>query len=313
MFGAAGLQAALWLVPLSVVRSQLALEQVRGFAYGALPAMMRMGGVLLAGVWLAASVHLTDRLMLVAVVGLLIAARIAAGRVASKAASRRTEKAQRLPLSAWLADVSAQKEPVRLAVSTVDTGMTSTGAWIRVLSGALNRGRVARAGRAWVLWWEPVQTSKSRAEWARLSAGTLRSMELVAGETGASALAEAQRRGLLPRELAQALGNAKTVTAHAELSKAASNLVPEARVIDLTGANALLANLRTRDLAMVRRAILAVAREQHHVPRSAPWQVAVYAPRGEVELVFVWPRGAAHGGKLARIARLASWRDSVSA
>jgi hypothetical protein len=189
--------------------------------------------------------------------------------------------------------------------------MTSPGALLHVLSRALSQARFARAGRAWILWWEPAQSATPRAELARLGAGTLRNLELVAGESGAGALAEALRRELLPLDLAQALGQGKAALAREELKRAASELVPDARIVDLSNASPSLASMRARELALVRRVIVAAAREQHSQSRSAAWQVAVYAPSGEVELVFVWPRGAAQGGSLARLARLASWRDSV--
>jgi hypothetical protein len=83
------------------------------------------------------------------------------------------------------------------------------------------------------------------------------------------------------------------------------------RTIDLESTSESLRDLRGRELAAVRRAITAAAREQRIVPRTFQHQVAVYAPRGEAELVFVWKARGGAGAELARLTRAASWRDSL--
>ena len=316
LFGAPGVLAGLWLVPLSLVRARFTLEQLRGFVYGAHGALALTGAALLLGLVCAQQLALQDRALLALAVGALLAALWPARRIASRARARQLQRAARLPLSAWLQAVSVQRMPVRIAVARVDARVAGPGAVVHVLAPWLEgRGHVARLGRSWLLWWEPAAQASSRAELARALGGALADVRTASAGDGASALAAMCRERLAPGELAAALSTALPADPRAALRAEAARLVPQAEALDLRASGALLRALSQTQLAAVRQAIVAGAREQQHALRNAPHQVAVYAPGGEPELVFVWPRQPAHDGRagaLRRAVQHASWRASLA-
>jgi hypothetical protein len=67
-----------------------------------------------------------------------------------------------------------------------------------------------------------------------------------------------------------------------------------------------------RDLGIVRAAIAREVREQRAAFLGAPWEVAVYSPRGEPVLVFLW-KPCTEGGRFRRQVLAASWRASTDA
>jgi hypothetical protein len=310
IFGPAGLGAAAWLAPLSLVRARFTLDQVRAFAYGALPALLRTGSILLVGLVVTSRLDLPDRTMVLVILAILAAAQLAF-RAESRAAERRSEHVHRLSLSAWLAELSMQTAPVRVAIALVDTRVARPGALLTVLAGSLERGHIARFGHAWLVWWEPAASARPLPALATQLAGAVQNLELVRADSGARALEDALERRLLPRDLAQALAMQRPRNVHVELRARALELVPDCLTLDLHGQSPALARIPHRELTVLRRAILAEAREQYIVPAHCPWQVATYAPRGETELVFAWPARREGGGQLQRAVRLASWRDSV--
>jgi hypothetical protein len=310
VLGVSGLRAALWLAPLAVVRSRFSLEQVRAFAYGALPALLATGTVLLIGLVIASRLHLPDRTMVLAVIVILVVAQLATARAQSRAPERRAEHAHRLSLSAWLGDLSARTTPVRLAIALVDSHVARSGALLTVIAKSLSEGHIARVGHAWLVWWEPTTTARSRSALATQLAGSVQKLELVHGDSGSGALHSALASNLLPSELAGALSTPRSHDVRAELRARASELVPGCLALDLRTQSSEFARIPGRELAILRRAIIAEAREQYIVPASCPWHVAAYAPRGETELVFAWPARSPGGGALQRTVRLASWRDS---
>jgi hypothetical protein len=311
LFQVPGALAALWLAPLSIVRARFSLDQVRAFAYGALPTLLATGAVLLLGLVLAARIDLSDRTMVLAVVATLAAAQLASTRAQSRAPARRAELAQRLSLSAWLADLSAQKAPVRLAIAQVDCDVARPGALLTVIASSLRHGHIARVGRAWLVWWEPAASARPLSTLVTQLGGSVAKLELISAAAGPAALSDALARNVLPHDLAGALSMPRGSDVQAELRTRASELVPDCLTLDLRSQSPAFAGISQRELTVIRRAVVAEAREQHVVPASCPWQVAAYAPRGETELVFAWPARREGGGALQRAVRLASWRDSV--
>jgi hypothetical protein len=311
MFGARGLEASAWLLPLALVRARFALEQVSRFAYGARAQLIAGGAALLLALLLAASLALHDRAQLLLVTGALLLSLVASALVTARGKRRAT--GSRLPLSAWLHVTSLHRAPIRISIARVDASVASARAVLALVARELaGTGHATRVGRAWLLWCEPLATARPRSAWARTLAGTLAELRDVAADTGSAALERARAAAVLPGELGRALAERNPADPRAELIASAARLVPVAEPIDLRTASRTLARLSAPELALVRRAVLAGAREQHHVPQQAMYQVAVYAPAGEPELVFVWPRGAAGGGELRRAVRLATWRASIA-
>jgi len=310
LFGAAGLSASAWLVPLALVRARFTLEQVRGFAYGAHGALALTGGCLLLGLSCAELAAISDRALLGVVLLVLLAALWPARRIASRARARLLQRVARLPASAWLHVVSAQRAPVRISVARVDARVAPLGAVMRVLAPLLaERGHVARLGRNWLLWWEPLERASAPAELGQALAGTLVELRSVVADDGRSALEAACRERLVQGELAAALSAPRPADSIAALRADVARLLPQAEAVEL-GSRSLRA-LSSAQLAAVRQAIASGAREQQVTARHAAHQVAVYAPGGEPELIFVWPTQAGRGGELRRRVQHASWRASI--
>ncbi|HMI91255.1 MAG TPA: hypothetical protein VK509_07820 [Polyangiales bacterium] len=310
LFGEEGLIASAWLVPLALVRARFTLEQVRGFAYGAHGALALTGVALLLGLLAAALTGLSDRALLGVVLLALLAALWPAQRIASQARARHLLRVARLPPSAWLHVVGAQSSPLRISVARVDARIATLGAAGRVLGPLLaEHGHLVRFGRSWLMWWEPRDHARSPAELGRALAGALVELRSVDGDDGRSALEAACRARLVPDQLAAALAAPRPADPLAELRADVAQLLPEAEAVELRSRG--LRALTPAQLTAVRQAIASGAREQQTTPRHAAHQVAVYAPGGEPELIFVWPTSAGRGGELRRRVQHASWRASV--
>jgi hypothetical protein len=115
----------------------------------------------------------------------------------------------------------------------------------------------------------------------------------------------------VPRELRDAIASAPDAERARTLRERFATHVPTGLVLDGEHASPALAKLTPGELIMIRRALLAEVHEAKTVPRSAPWQAAVYAPGGAPSLVFVWPAHTAHAGEFRRSVVHASWRDSL--
>jgi hypothetical protein len=312
LYGPSGLGAACWLVPLVCVRSYFAVEQVRGFAYGALAPLMRTAVVVVLGLLVATRVRVPDRAMLMFVTLVLAAAQWAFGRVTSRAHARRAERVRRLSLSAWLYEVSRQTTPVRIAVALVDRRVARPAASLQVIAASLATGHVTRAGLVWLMWWEPEEAAQPRLELARVLAGSVEQLALIRGDSGVEALSRAISERKVPPELAHILREHRPHDRSGELRDRAREMIDDVQTVDMRGASLGLDQLSPRELAIVRRALVAQTREQYVVPSWAGCQVAVYAPRGEPELLFVWRGSQPRAGTFARLVRTASWRDSLA-
>ena len=310
LFGALGLAPALWLAPLSLLRSRFALEQTRAFTYDDLPALVRSGAILLGALSIPWLVHLNDRAMLLFALAALVLVQLGFGRIRSRAKERQLALARRLPVSTWLSCLAAHVGPARIGIALADGKVGPPHALLTVLATRLEQGRAARLGRSWVVWWEPVPEALERSELVVLLGGCAQKLELVTGETGKHALENARQAGLLPAELSKALA-LPARPAHAELRTRAQELVPSVLTLDARQASPELSRLSARELTILRRALVAEAREQDVVPSFSPWHAAVYAPEGEAELLFVFPAHTRDAGLLKRDMRRASWRGSV--
>jgi hypothetical protein len=311
LFGVAGLGPALWLTPLSLLRSRFALEQTRAFTYHDLPALLRSGVILVLALLVPWAARVDDRVMLSIVLIALALVAILFGRVRSRAKERRMLLAQRLPVSAWLASLSREQRPVRLGIALADSKVGRPYALLTVLADRLGHGRAARFGKTWLMWWEPEDQALPRVELVTLLGGAAQKLELVEGVTGKQALLNALAAKQLPYDLAQALALPSGARTHQELKDRARTLVPGVLMLDARGESAELSRLSGRELTILRRALIAEAREQDIVPSFSPWHAAVFAPEGEAELVFVYPAHTPRAGLLKRDVRHASWRCSV--
>ncbi|MDH5673865.1 MAG: hypothetical protein OEZ06_17035 [Myxococcales bacterium] len=316
LFGVAGIGAALWLSPLLLLRSRFALDQLRGFSYGNHRVLAATGLVLLLGLGLASRLRLDDRTLLIAVTALLMAAVTLGRRIESHAAERLEQLRLWLPLPAWLHSLSRQRAPLRLTAIAVDTRIASSGAALKSVIAALgedegNPARVGRLGRSQLLLWEPERRARSRLQWARILAGCASDVSQVDADDGMAAIAAGLEAGIFPGQLPEALGAPFEAPNPDALRRRAAELLPQVRSIDLASSCPELTNLDSSELAALRRAITDSARERRRGARKGAYRVGVYAPAGEVELVFLWPRGTDGGQQLLRELRQASWRGSI--
>jgi hypothetical protein len=311
LFGLPGAQAAAWLVPLSLLRSHFSVLQIRALAYARADALAVLSLAMVVVVGCTFYLRMTDRKLVALVTVLLAVVAVLIGHAQSRARTRHLSKARKLSLGAWLSDLCQQQTPVRLHMACVATRLARPTAVLHQLHSVTATARTTRFGRGWILWWEDGRTPLAPAELAALLSGTCQQHFRCDGGSGLAALSEACRSERLPSELGHALGAAQSADSPRDLRERFARELPTGHLIDAQHASPGLSRLPAGELALIRRALIAETREQHIVPRRAPWQVAVYAPRGEPSLVFVWPAHAAHGGEFRRAVVHASWRDSL--
>jgi hypothetical protein len=295
IFGIEGLFAGLWLTPLLIVRSAFAVAQVRAMAYARDDAVLKLSLIVLAALLITSLLRVDDRSLVMLVALILLAASPVLTRVQSRARLRFEERARRVSVSAWLADVAAQARPVRIRVGLVDVALTRTSVALSILGSIPSIQRCCRVGRAWVLWWELESEPTDERAIIELLSGTVTLGPVTAGTSGKQALVAAQENGSLPSPL------------HAALSEPS-----RADELDAHRANPALSALSSLELATLRGAIASDVREQRVRAKGMAWHVAAYAPRGEPVAVFVWPDARVDGPSLRRLVRAASWRASVA-
>lgn len=311
LFGMEGVWASAWFVPLAVVRGAFALQQVRAFVFGLHVRLIATGALVFVGLLASRSLGASDRVT-VMVLSLLLAMALFGFRgVASRRPIQHLDHARRLSLSVWLAAVSREQRAVRISVARIVPSICTTGAAAASLSRAIEEGQLARCASKWLVWWEPAGSALSQAALAQASGCSLAEHRFVEASTGRAALMLALRSGTLPHELSQALSIPRSDEVLDALERTRSALMPGAMRIDLSQSGVALSQLPARDLTRIRRALLASAREQHHVPRWARWQAATFAPAGEATIAFVWSADQGAGSEFRRRVLHESWRASV--
>jgi hypothetical protein len=310
-FGMNGLWVGLWLVPLSLVRARFSLDQIRAFAYGAHRRQLAITAFLAVGITIAHAFGLNDRMLVLVLVCLLLCAQRAQRHVDSAAGAKRMQVPGRLPVSAWLRSLSAMREGVGVRVAQVDLDSARSQAVLQTLASARPALRCTRVGRAWLLWWEPLATEMTRPELARIVGGTICRLAHLQAKDGPSALRKALQKELFPGPLHQALTQPQLGLAALSTRVRQTS---EAITIDVEGRElGRLAKRSGRELSLLRRALIAATREQHHVPAWAPWQAAAYAPGGETQVAYVWPAHVPGMAEFRRQVLHTTWHDSAFA
>ncbi|HEX7478710.1 MAG TPA: hypothetical protein VF331_12950 [Polyangiales bacterium] len=310
LFGVPGAQAAAWLVPLSFLRSHFSVLQIRALAYARTDVLAALSLAMVAVVGCTFYVRATDRQLVALVTALLVVAAIIVGHAQSRARNVQLVRARKVTLGAWLSELCEQRTAVRLHLACVSTKLARPAAVLHQLQSVSSTRRTTRIGRAWLLWWEDGASALGKTELAVLLGGTCEQHVSCDAGSGWEALDQACRAGHLPVELAAALAAPRSDSV-CELRASFARALPMGHVVDAQHASAGLAQLSTGELSLVRRALIAEAREQLIVPRQAQWQVAVYAPHGEPALAFVWPAHALGAGEFRRAVVHAGWRDSL--
>lgn len=310
LFGEAGM-AALWLVPLTLLRAYFSVLQIRALAYARTDALAALAALMGLVVGVAWWVDAPDRTLAALVTLLLGVAAVLSLWIQRRAGARLAPRSNRVPVGTWLAELSAQPGPVRLHVACTVPRLTKASNVLRQLQLAGAARRSTRMGDSWLLWWEDGRTPTPASDLARVLGGTCRLHLHHDASSGMDAIRQASEARVLPYELRSALGNGDLPASAHELRARIERELPTALVIDADYASPGLARLSGAELRLIHRALIAVALERRTVPRRAPWQCAVYAPRGQPSLAFVWPARASGMGEMRRTIVHAGWQASL--
>jgi hypothetical protein len=310
LFGEAGMAAG-WLVPLTLLRAYFSVLQIRALAYArtdALAALAALMGLVVGAAWV---VDAPDRSLVALVTLLLALAAVLSFWVQHRAGAPIAPRRTRVPLGTWLAELSAHPEPVRLHVACTVPRLAKASNVLHQLQIAGAARRSARFGDTWLLWWEDGRKPLPASEIARVLSGTCRVHAQHDASSGMDAIVQASAASVLPDELRRALCDSELPASARELRARVERELPTVYVIDAEHASPGLAQLSPAELRLIHRALIAVALERRTVPRKAPWQCAVYAPRGQPSLAFVWPAHASGMGEMRRYVVHAGWQASL--
>jgi hypothetical protein len=306
-----------WLIPFTVARSFYGLYQIQGFSYHRYDYLAKLTLPIAVGLFLVAVFPISQTVTLLAITALLALSIRCAGAPQSMKTDARQIPPRKLGLAQWLAHLCERDQPVRLGVATVDGRLCQTSAAVRALAALLGPGSIARWGTRHVLWFEhadqrlPVQRDVIIAALA----GSLSDITLQETcENGSSALRRALAHGLMGAELTATLSLARRGDTSADLRSEFYSHHPNGIILDFRSGGI---DFRQHPLDPVQlRQIFKEVRQLVHgiAPRRSklnPFSVAVYAPKGEPELVFLHQMrdgDAAHWRR--RVAR-ASLADSI--
>jgi hypothetical protein len=311
IFGPRGLEAAAWLVPLTLLRSHFSVLQIRAIAYARTDALMALAALVTAVAVGSFFVRGHDRALIALVTALLAVGALLAAYIQRRAARRRTSQRVRVPLGAWLAELCAQRSPVRLHVACATRRLTKPMGVMRELHKAGAAVRTTRLGATWLLWWEDGRAPLSASRLAVVLGGTCHAHAHQDAASGLEALERACAASLLPDELQAALLSDASASELPALRERFARELPLGHIVDAEHASAGLSQLPAAELQLIHRALVAESYERRNVPRRAPWQASVYAPRGEPRVAFVWPAHAPGAGAFRRSVVHAGWRDSL--
>jgi hypothetical protein len=268
------------LVPLAFVRALFAQRQLEAFVRQRYVRLSLVGAVLAAGFIALAACEPSTTPLLLSAVGLL-----ALGCVLLPAPLGSSEPDG--GLAAWLHATRASAR-VQLAVMRVGPVNADAGRVARVLADALPGARVARCGRAQLV----VSTDEaalSNASLIAVTGGALRELWVSGYEPGSEVLQAARAR--LPELLARAL-DADAPSPSALIAEFRSAFAG-GTLLDLrSGAGRIPQRcLRRGQLSELLAQIVLACRQREATRRvRLPLSLAVYAPAGRAELVFIVPR-----------------------
>jgi hypothetical protein len=270
------------LLPLFWVRSLLALRQVRAFADGSTRALLRLSSAVVVTVVLAALLPFNDVIVLGVVVVLLGGALVAI----APSTPQRTVACVLTGLPHWVA-LARRHGASRVWVGRVNRRVSVPGKVARALAWELPGTVSALLDRSCLIWFDTSGAPEPEARRRLIVASggafaSLSSSELGAGESLQAVL---ETRGV-PLAAPSGVGAAAEL-----LRRGFQQEFPAGHVLDgsTRGLPGALARA-SEDLRYVVSAVLGARAEREVLrPRGAHVDVAVYAPGGEAELVFVVP------------------------
>jgi len=301
----------LLLVPFFVVRSAFALVQLVAFGAGELGRLFRWSALVLAGLaglWLLDLRDLELVLGITLLLGLVVAFAHRAGRIAS---ARQALEPGLLDLGEWLAWVG-QRASFRLAVLCVNRRVGKTGGLVRAMRGAFPTAALARWGRRHLLLAIPDDPSAAARDLVVASGGVVSRAWISSVVSPALAFEQARRDGALPdgwqdaRERGRAAGGSseliadfRTRFASGELLELGSGRSLSTRPVNAAILHELVRSIRARSRGKSTR-----------FERVLPFEVAVFAPGGQAQAIFVVEKDAPGFDAFRARVRLASLHAS---
>jgi hypothetical protein len=291
LFGEQAGLALLVLIPFFVARSAFALLQVIAFGAGDLKRLLRMGAIVLAGLFALRAVGLGGTGLLAAVTLILAATVVFARRWAVFQTA--TSRTGLLDYCAWLAVLRGSAN-CRLAVLQVDARSARVGAIVRGLRLAHPSGSIARWGRRYVLLAAAETDMPSARALILTCGGALRGAWVSEAAASLALFDHARRAGALPEGWTDAATRASSAPALAALEREFRTHFASGEVCDLQTGRGLSA--RPVSAAILRALVAAIqARSRGREARSEralPFSIAVYAPCGQARAVFVADKNA---------------------
>ncbi len=300
----------LLLVPLFVVRSAFSLVQLVSFGAGDLGRLFRLAVLVLAGLACLWLLELREVGLLLGVT-VLLAAAVAFASLSRALPARAAPAPGLLDPGAWLAWTGACAR-VQLAVLQVNGATANTGAVSRGLRASHPSAAITRWGERHLLVAHPDREPLQTRTLIVACGGTLARVWVSPADTPRTALAHARHTGVLPEGLAFA--RARSLD---ELEREFRERYTEhhGELLAL-GSGARCRRLSTRAVSpTVLHALARCIRARSHgrrsrAERALPFEVAVFAPGGQAEVLFIADKGATAFEDFRARVQLAGWRAS---
>jgi hypothetical protein len=301
----------LLLVPFFMARSLFGLYQVQAFSYGNYRYLLKVGAVIGLGILALGLLPQDNVIVLASISALLALIAVIGGSPKEHEKPPPLDEVRRLPIPEWLAALSSYDRPVRLTVALANSRFGPIPAIISRLTDEMKGGAITRFGRRILLWYEPVEAGAEligSSQVAVAAAGCLRQLEFgQPAPNGRAALAQTLAQENLTLELRRRLQPDPSLPRADELKAEFARRIPEGTVLDIRAGRikvreAGLQPLHLRQLLIDLSRLSRGIRRQRIIPDTL--DVAVYAPRGKAQLVFVYSRSV-------DVDRRAEWRNIV--
>jgi hypothetical protein len=305
----AALPAALWFGPFLLARALFAQLQLEAFVRGAQPRLLAVSLLCAGPLGLCALVVHSGVTLLNVATLLLLAAGF--GLRLTAAGPTAQEQPGQVGLAEWLAAL-ARRRDTRLSVLAISRDSARPDHVAEQLQRALPSARITRWARAHVLVSAPANELTSQAQLIAALGGVAREIWLSPPGRGDEGFRLAQAQGALPPELAAAL-TAPRIDTRALIANFRQRY-PAGRTIDtLRGLGRLPEPLLARAQlpAFARFVALACRQRESRSPGTLPIELAVFAPEGRCELIFVVARGSADFAAFRARVRLATLQASL--
>jgi hypothetical protein len=283
--------ALLWLVPFFMARAVFALGQLEAFARARYRALLLVTASLGLGLGLVAALAENGVQVLCGASVLLGAGALWLRERGGGSESVSCDGAI-LGLAEWLRELRTSG-PICIGVLSVARRSVSVGRVMQALVAGSAGLRLARHARSHLLLFVPADAAPTLAGMVAASGGTLTHAWLSSGCQGVDSIGMARARRALPSELHEALCPNAHEGGVGALVNEFRRCFPAGTLLDLVAGKGVLdsAKLPRALLGEFVQQVVAASRQRDREPRvRLPVDLAVYAPGGQANLVFVVSR-----------------------